>query len=69
MPEKGKLSLKVKSEQSKLSYDECKARGLPTCQAGRDGECNYISCPQNLEGEPMKTGRHCPWDWDWTKDE
>lgn len=37
---------------------------LTRCAAGRDGDCNHPQCPQNLEGEPMKTGRHCPLDTD-----
>ena len=33
------------------------------CHASRgDGECNWTLCPQNREGEPMKSGRHCPLD-------
>ena len=31
-----------------------------TCQSGQDGECNWEECPQARDGEPMKTGRHCP---------
>lgn len=33
---------------------------LEHCVAGRDGECNHGLCPQNRDGEPGKTGRHCP---------
>lgn len=33
------------------------------CHAGRDGECNWQHCPQEREGEPTQTGRHCPLDW------
>jgi hypothetical protein len=32
------------------------------CHAGKDGECNWKRCPQAREGEPEKTGRHCPLD-------
>lgn len=32
------------------------------CAANRDGDCTHPFCPQNLEGEPMKSGRHCPLD-------
>lgn len=32
------------------------------CHAGKDGECNWKNCPQNRDGEPGKTGRHCPLD-------
>jgi hypothetical protein len=32
------------------------------CHAGSDGECNWPECPQNRDGEPMLSGRHCPLD-------
>lgn len=32
------------------------------CHSQRDGDCNWQHCPQNKDGEPMKTGRHCPLD-------
>jgi DNA adenine methylase len=35
---------------------------LKRCQAARDGECNDVQCPQLRDGEPAKTGRHCPLD-------
>lgn len=34
----------------------------PHCQAGSDGECFWPHCPQIRDGEPEKTGRHCPID-------
>jgi hypothetical protein len=34
------------------------------CYAGKDGECNWPQCPQNRDGEPEKSGRHCPLDRD-----
>lgn len=33
------------------------------CHAGLDGECNWEDCPQNKDGEPKATGRHCPLDF------
>lgn len=33
---------------------------LSACQAGMDGECNDTRCPQERDGEPIKTGRSCP---------
>ena len=36
---------------------------LPRCHAASDGECTWKHCPQLREGEPKKTGRHCPLDW------
>jgi hypothetical protein len=34
----------------------------PRCHAGRDGDCNWALCPQDRDGEPAATGRHCPLD-------
>lgn len=33
------------------------------CQAARDGECMWEFCPQLRDGEPEKSGRHCPLDY------
>lgn len=53
--------LAVKGEQ--LSAPEIIwQRPLIRCAAGRDGDCIHPDCPQNKEGEPAKTGRHCPLD-------
>jgi hypothetical protein len=30
------------------------------CQAHKDGECTWALCPQIRDGEPKKSGRHCP---------
>lgn len=40
---------------------------VPHCHAARDGECMWEECPQEKDGEPSKTGRHCPYDAAWTK--
>lgn len=32
------------------------------CHACRDGDCIDDRCPQNRDGEPVKSGRHCPLD-------
>lgn len=32
------------------------------CQAGQDGDCDWKDCPQTRDGEPGRTGRHCPLD-------
>lgn len=37
---------------------------ITSCQAGRDGDCIHPLCPQNRDGEPEKSGRHCPLDHD-----
>jgi len=34
-----------------------------TCHSARDGDCDHPDCPQNSDGEPEKSGRHCPLDW------
>ncbi len=39
---------------------------LTVCRAGRDGDCVWKKCPQHQDGEPVKSGRHCPLD---TRDE
>lgn len=36
------------------------------CRAAKDGECSATFCPQNRDGESMRTGRHCPIDvWEY----
>ncbi len=35
---------------------------LRHCAAARDGECFHDQCPQIRDGEPAKSGRHCPLD-------
>src|SRR4051794_41304592 len=37
------------------------ARG-ERCHSQRDGDCVDPRCPQNRDGEPRATGRHCPLD-------
>lgn len=32
------------------------------CHAGSDGDCVWKKCPQLKDGEPNKSGRHCPLD-------
>lgn len=45
-----------------------KKKELTMCQAATDGDCIHPDCPQNRDGEPYKTGRHCPLPH-WTEDE
>lgn len=40
------------------------AEGRGECHGHRDGDCIWEHCPQLRDGEPMKTGRHCPIDKD-----
>ena|SRR5579863_1966413 len=35
---------------------------LKRCAAARDGDCDHAQCPQLRDGEPEKSGRHCPLD-------
>jgi len=44
-----------------------KEKELTRCASNRDGECSHKDCPQNRDGEPLKSGRHCPLD-NWDKD-
>lgn len=37
-------------------------RQITLCQADDDDYCNFDKCPQHRDGEPGKTGRHCPLD-------
>jgi hypothetical protein len=37
-------------------------RPLTGCAADRDGECSHSQCPQLRDGEPVRSGRHCPLD-------
>ena len=32
------------------------------CRSGGDGDCIWKHCPQLRDGEPKKSGRHCPLD-------
>ena len=32
------------------------------CHAQRDGDCEWGGCPQLCDGEPARSGRHCPLD-------
>lgn len=35
---------------------------LGFCQGASDGECIWKHCPQLRDGEPKRSGRHCPLD-------
>ena len=45
-----------------LAPDPSVDEELQACVAGRDGDCTHGKCPQLRDGEPEKTGRHCPVD-------
>jgi hypothetical protein len=31
-----------------------------SCHADRDGDCEWVDCPQLRDKEPGASGRHCP---------
>lgn len=35
---------------------------LESCASDCDGDCTHPQCPQLRDGEPHKSGRHCPLD-------
>jgi len=37
-------------------------RKMTRCQSDDDGDCDWPGCPQRRDGEPERTGRHCPID-------
>lgn len=37
-------------------------RGGGSCSADDDGDCTWSECPQLRDGEPARSGRHCPLD-------
>lgn len=37
-------------------------RNPSMCHSDMDGDCSWKRCPQNRDGEPHKSGRHCPLD-------
>jgi hypothetical protein len=37
-------------------------RQTGSCRAFQDGDCVWSNCPQHRDGEPHKSGRHCPLD-------
>jgi len=41
---------------------------LKRCAAHSDGDCVHKQCPQLRDGEPTKSGRHCPLD-NWKDEE
>lgn len=45
------------------NFDEDGGPCYSQCHAARDGDCYDKDCPQEREGEPAKSGRHCPLDF------
>jgi hypothetical protein len=41
-----------------MDPDNCRV----SCRGGKDGECIWEKCPQLRDGEPDRSGRHCPMD-------
>ncbi len=50
------------------ALSDSKGPSTERCHADRDGDCNHANCPQLRDGEPKKSGRHCPIDT-WKDDE
>lgn len=42
--------------------NQANAPKTENCHAASDGDCFWKSCPQQRDGEPHKSGRHCPLD-------
>ncbi len=65
-PKRGRLSHQEKINESReivaarLQRLERPLNGR--CAAARDGDCSHSQCPQLRDGEPVKSGRHCPLD-------
>lgn len=61
-----KILVPLKDNDDRLVTPAWKASNpepaLTVCMGGRDGECNSSRCPQLRDGEPEKSGRHCPID-------
>jgi hypothetical protein len=52
-------------DEARAGLDEATAAPVASplyCHAGMDGDCSWAECPQHRDGEPEKTGRHCPLD-------
>lgn len=62
------LELEANGQDSEISNCNIPQVGdsaeLTRCKAGRDGECFHKLCPQIKDGEPERSGRHCPIDID-----
>jgi hypothetical protein len=54
-------------EQAAAKAASHDTRPLTRCASARDGECVNLQCPQLRDGEPGKSGRHCPLD-NWNED-
>lgn len=52
---------------------QTEGRRLPVanepCHSAKDGECEWAHCPQIRDGEPDKSGRHCPLDLAWNEED
>lgn len=48
-------------DEARKFYD-AQQRRFTRCHADDDGYCTWTGCPQLQDGEPGKSGRHCPLD-------
>ena len=56
-----KRLLRISSPESEQAMSNAESVG-EGCHAGQDGDCIWKECPQLRDGEPVKSGRHCPLD-------
>jgi hypothetical protein len=52
----------ARGETPKVEAERSEVVSAPHCHADSDGECTWDGCPQLRDGEPKKSGRHCPYD-------
>jgi len=51
---------KIDKEKQEIFFKEHPEYLYRRCHCDGDGECSWDLCPQNIEGEPAKSGRSCP---------
>jgi hypothetical protein len=45
-----------------LARNKLRSDGESRCRSDSDGDCDWPGCPQLRDGEPTRSGRHCPLD-------
>jgi len=56
------MPVRFKSLEAWNSVEEPSREVAQLCKAQKDGECFWGECPQAKDGEPIRSGRHCPLD-------
>jgi hypothetical protein len=49
-------------DHGRMLRNALRSDGVSRCRAAQDGDCDWSQCPQTRDGEPLKSGRHCPLD-------